>query len=273
MIEELEALLKTPAQELYFTNNQVDFMLKNIGNTNPYVRDNLVYMLFAIGFMNKSFTSIQQEHIINYFFTNNLLFKNILEPQNDYVFTRSFSALLGGIILEFDEDTSILNDSRREELFKWSVQYLKLENDYRGFVTNKGWAHAIAHGSDFLGSSLSHTKFHLTNINELFITLLKVINRLETPFIDEEEGRLAVSFKLGVQAENISIEDFIEGIQYIDEKLWMQYDATKLNSCYRLYTWTHILQHWLISFSNDPRIETIIKDKLDHYYNKMGYSF
>ncbi|MDF8366051.1 DUF2785 domain-containing protein [Weissella paramesenteroides] len=190
-----------------------------------------------------------------------------------YVFTRSFSALLGGIILEFDEYSKILSDNQRNKLFKWSIQYLQLENDYRGFVTNKGWAHAIAHGSDFLGSSLSHTKFHLTNVSELFITLKKVINRLETPFIDEEESRLASAFKLGVQAENISVEDFIKGIQYIDKELWMQYDATKLNTCYRLHTWTLILHHWLIFFSNDSEIKSIVELKLNHYYQKMGYNF
>lgn len=273
MIEELEALLKTPAQKLDFTNKQVEFMLKNIGNTNPYIRDNLVYTLFATGFMNSAFTLVQQEHTIDYFFNNDLLFKDILEPQNDYVFTRSFSALLGAIILECDDDTSILNDNQRQEMFKWSIQYLKLENDYRGFVTDKGWAHAIAHGSDFLGSSLSHTKFHLTNVNDLFITLQTVINRLETPFWNNEEARLASAFKLGVQAETISAEDFVKGIQYVDKELWQQYDTTKLNTCYRLYAWIHILHHWLIFFSNDTKIKTIIKQKLDYYYNKMGYNF
>lgn len=273
MIQELQALLKVSAQKLYFTNNQVDFMLKNIGNTDPYIRDNLVYMLFATGFMNKAFTFDQQEYIINYFFANDLLFKDILEPQNDFVFTRSFSALLGGILLEFDEDSGILSDNQRNRLFKWSIQYLQLESDYRGFVTNKGWAHAIAHGSDFLGNSLSHTKFHLSNVSELFITLKKVINRLENPFMDEEEARLASAFKLGVQAENISVEDFIKGIQYIDKELWTQYDATKLITCYRLHTWTHILHHWLIFFSNDSEIKSIIELKLNNYYQKMGYNF
>lgn len=67
MIEELEALLKTPAQKLDFTNKQVEFMLKNIENTNPYIRDNLVYTLFATGFMNSAFTLVQQEHTIDYF--------------------------------------------------------------------------------------------------------------------------------------------------------------------------------------------------------------
>ncbi|WP_257607423.1 DUF2785 domain-containing protein [Weissella sagaensis] len=273
MIEELEALLKTPATKLDFTNNQVDFMLKNIGNTNPYIRDNLVYTLFTTGFMNNTFTLVQQEHIIDYFFNNDLLLKDILAPQNDYVFTRSFSALLGGILLECDDDTNIFNDTQRKDLFKWSIQYLNLENDYRGFVPDKGWAHAIAHGSDFLGSSLSHTKFQLSNVNDLFITLQKVINRLETPFLDNEEARLASAFKLGVQAENISVEDFINGIQYVDKELWQQYDAAKLNTCYRLYAWIHILQHWLIFFANDTKIKTIIKQKLDYYYNKMGYIF
>lgn len=111
MIKELEVLLKAPAQKLDFTNKQVDFMLKNIGNTNPYIRDNLIYTLFATGFMDSAFTLVQQEHTIDYFFNNDLLFKNILEPQNDYVFTRSFSTLLGAIILECDDDTSILNDN------------------------------------------------------------------------------------------------------------------------------------------------------------------
>lgn len=240
-------------------------MLENIGNINPYIRDNLVYILFATGFMNKAFTLVQQEHIINYFFTHNLLFKDIFETRNDYVFTRSFSALLGDIILEFDNGAGILNDSQQNKLFEWSIQYLTLERDYRGFVTNKGWAHTIAHGSDFLSSSLSHNQFHISQT--------KVISRLETPFIDEEEARLASAFKCGVKTKNISIEEFIKGIHYIDKKFWNQYDATKLKTCYQLHTWIQILHHWIVFFANDTEIKSIIELKLNYYYQKMGYSF
>ncbi|MBI0022415.1 DUF2785 domain-containing protein [Lactobacillus sp. W8172] len=96
------------------------------------------------------------------------------QPENDAVFLRTFSALLGALILESDNDKPILTDSERQLLFDWSIRYLKEEKDFRGYVTNKGWAHSVAHGSDFLGATLSHHDFKPKSVSAIFEVITSI---------------------------------------------------------------------------------------------------
>ncbi|MEB3362734.1 hypothetical protein SDC49_00645 [Lactobacillus sp. R2/2] len=45
MQEELEKMVQLESGKLSFTDNQIDFMLQNIGNLDPYLRDDVVYTL------------------------------------------------------------------------------------------------------------------------------------------------------------------------------------------------------------------------------------
>lgn len=107
----LNKLVNLPQGKLNFTNEQVNLLLDNIGNLNPTIRNDLVYTLFARGFLERVFTHEQEQTIINTFITEKKLFKDIAKPQNDSVFLRSFSALLGSVILEKDQETEILTTS------------------------------------------------------------------------------------------------------------------------------------------------------------------
>jgi len=74
------------------------------------------------------------------------------DRETDSVFRRSFSALILGECLERDNAQhrvpadSVLGWGDR--LAGW---YLR-ENDLRGYVPGKGWAHAVAHGADALAA-------------------------------------------------------------------------------------------------------------------------
>lgn len=61
MQEELEKMVQLESGKLSFTDNQIDFMLQNIGNLDPYLRDDVVYTLFARGFTADSFTPEQKK--------------------------------------------------------------------------------------------------------------------------------------------------------------------------------------------------------------------
>ncbi|MBD8870136.1 DUF2785 domain-containing protein [Nocardioides donggukensis] len=74
------------------------------------------------------------------------------ESGTDTVFRRSFSALLLGRCIARDNVRQLLPVSRvltwGDRLAAWYVR----EQDLRGFVPGKGWAHAAAHGADALGA-------------------------------------------------------------------------------------------------------------------------
>ena len=134
MQKELEKLVNLNSGKITFKDSQIDYMLQNIGNIDPHLRDDVVYTLFARGFFENSFTSEQKAKIVTNFINSKSLFKGIEQPENDLVFLRTFSALLGSLIIEDDKKHSILDTTERNTIFNWNICYLKAEKALRGYV-------------------------------------------------------------------------------------------------------------------------------------------
>ncbi|RYC14761.1 DUF2785 domain-containing protein [Nocardioides zhouii] len=74
------------------------------------------------------------------------------ETDTDTVFRRSFSALIVGACIERDNEQHLLPI---DKILDWGDRiavWFLTEKDSRGWVPDKGWAHAIAHGADAIGA-------------------------------------------------------------------------------------------------------------------------
>ena len=93
------------------------------------------------------------------------------ESGTDSVFRRSFSVLALAECLARDNEMLLLPSAR---VFDWGDRvaswYLR-EQDVRGYVPGKGWAHAIAHGADAIGI-LAHSPHFATNELTVFLDVL-----------------------------------------------------------------------------------------------------
>ena len=272
MQNELGQLVALPEGKLVFTNEQIQFLLDNIGNLNPHIRDNLVYTLFARGFSENAFKQKQIQVIIDSFIQNRDLFRQINQPENDAVFLRTFSALLGTLILESDNDKPILTDSERQLLFDWSIRYLKEEKDFRGYVTNKGWAHSVAHGSDFLGATLSHHDFKPKSVSAIFEVITSIFQNLKNPFVDDEEQRIAFAFFQGVHFQKIASADFNSFVNDFDKKIYQQLLHDDRSNWYCLSSWFRLLQNWYFYFSTNKEVQDNLLSKITAYNEKMGFT-
>ncbi|WP_109508300.1 DUF2785 domain-containing protein [Nocardioides speluncae] len=74
------------------------------------------------------------------------------ERDTDSVFRRSFSALVLGDCIARDTVVSRLPGTKIMEWGDRIASWFLRERDLRGWVPNKGWAHALAHGSDAIGA-------------------------------------------------------------------------------------------------------------------------
>ena len=185
--------LKTNAIELQPIELQslITFMIENIGNTDPYIRDTLIYSGFCELILNEKVTLEQVTNILQTCIDDEHLYLNIHQnEQNDAVFVRSFSALVIALILYKDSENRFLPEALIQTALKKSGNYLSLETDYRGYVEKKGWAHAVAHGSDLLAQVILHPLFDSNfSINQCIMTLQKCLNT-NYAYIDEEEERM-----------------------------------------------------------------------------------
>lgn len=116
------------------------------------------------------------------------------EREADTVFRRSFSVLALAECITRDTEQGLLH---RDKILEWgdrvATWYLR-EQDLRGFVPGKGWAHAVAHGADALGVLAESRHF---GTPELMVLLDVIGDRLLMPvdalFTAGEPDRMALA--------------------------------------------------------------------------------
>lgn len=87
-------------------DNLIDKMLDNIGSVDPELRDTLIFNTFGKLISEDYLTIKQMRYILEVCLSQ--LFLEIGQKENDSVFTRSFSSLVIGIILEKDREKRFL---------------------------------------------------------------------------------------------------------------------------------------------------------------------
>ena len=193
-------------------------MLKQIGNPNSYLRDELIYQSFGKLIISNQLNANELEKLLVQLKQDDYLFYGIGEQGADSVFTRSFSVLVIAAIIEYDVVELQLDKRIIEHTLKRIVEYMLAEKDTRGFVEGKGWAHAIAHGADALDALAKHPEMRIEGRTEILHAIEHSLLR-KVDYLDEEEERLAmiISSLLKHQDAGQEIQLWIEKIMRIVE--------------------------------------------------------
>lgn len=196
---------KTTWQEQYQTE-LIDSMMEHIGSPDPELRDKLIYQGFSQLIQGEEL--ITEEKLVDLLTTalgDEYLFYEIGDVGTDNIFKRSFSVLLIALILGKDLEKSFiplqLLDRVRNEL----LLYLDLEQDLRGFVSEKGWAHSVAHTADAIDELVKNPKVDVEFFPPIFQGLAnKALTFADVYIADEEERLLApimTMLKIGLSTE------------------------------------------------------------------------
>lgn len=260
-------LQKIERGNLTFSDKETQWLMKNIGNEDPIIRDNIVFTLLAGGIVEGSFTLQQFNYIKEKTISDDLIFYYI-DKKLPYTLKRSFAALLNGFIIQADNESdspyyNLLTKSERDYFFNTSINYLKKETDKIGFSSDYGWVHAFAHGGDYLSKSIVHRYFDKNKIKDVLSNITFILDSLEEPFKDEEECRIA----------NIIYEALLSGkLEQIMFKEWIEtldFPLEKNKDFYRLATFKHMLAyiyfHSLDKFKLDEELEKIMLVYLKKY--------
>ncbi len=127
----------------------VPLMLKYIGDTDPILRDNLIYTTFNKWVLKlKYFTENELLDILNTVVDKNHMFFHIGNRDDFTVFTRSFSVIIICLILRRHREKPFLSKDEYMMVKNSLIEYYRKEKDLRGYIENYGWAHSAAHGAD-----------------------------------------------------------------------------------------------------------------------------
>ncbi|WP_335872714.1 DUF2785 domain-containing protein [Bacillus sp. 2205SS5-2] len=191
----------------------IELMLLNIGSTNAELRDHLIYSSFCKLISQGFLTSKQMKHIVKTCLDEKHLFFGLGTNKDDSVFTRSFSSLVIAIILKKDRQDSFLPEELANRAIATSWKYLQKEEDVRGFVDGKGWAHSVAHGADYLQQAVLHPLFDKNDVGACLEAMETCLFN-EYAYIDDEDERLIFPIEalleIGVDGEIIN--NWVKGI-------------------------------------------------------------
>jgi hypothetical protein len=257
------------ADPVDFDESDLNWLLTHLGDPDSYLRDTLTYSLFERGFMAHGFTQAQKSEVASRLEVVNGLWSGIDEAQNSFVFLRSFTALVGALILSTDADQPFLSVNSRQTWIGWALKYLTLEQDRRGFVPENGWAHAIAHGSDFLEAAIRHPRFPEASLPQAMQVVEQVLQDTVTPFIDDEEERLAVVLQ-AITSHQGGIQLVSQGLMTCGDAFWSNYQQTSSDviGYYRVSTLKRVCE---ALYFLEPSMSTATKREIDRYFQGMGY--
>lgn len=128
------------------------------------------------------------------------------ETGTDSVFIRSYSALVLAECLDRDSGADLLST---ETVLRWGdrlMSWYVREQDLRGFVPGRGWAHAVAHGADALAALARSPRL---GRNELVVLLDVLADRLLAPteefFVAGEVDRMALAVRHVLQRDMLEL--------------------------------------------------------------------
>ncbi|WP_105114186.1 DUF2785 domain-containing protein [Streptococcus suis] len=198
-----------------YTNQELAWLLKNIGHPDSDIRDKLVYATFCHILLNGLITREQAQELLQ-------------RSQDTKPFSleastlkRSFTCLLYCLLLSVDNDSesiyhAFLNDEDRELLFQQALDYLAIENDWSGYDEKLGWIHTVAHGADFLLAASCHDQFPAEKSKEVWQTIVTCLTRQSKVFSAGEEIRLAQIPVYLLLNEKVTSQELTEWISKLD---------------------------------------------------------
>lgn len=164
-------------------------LLTYIGSPDAELRDTIGYETFANWLDRRQYTPEQIRGYVTRLVIN--LQQGLGERDTDSVFLRAFSILCLAEIVNIDNKRVVLDRDDIFSLYDKTTAYLAEEQDPRGYVDGKGWAHALAHTADML-SVLAGNRF-LTRVElEQMLTAVaeKVTAPIDQVYLHGEDDRL-----------------------------------------------------------------------------------
>jgi hypothetical protein len=180
-------------------------LLDYLGSPDPELRGNTAYVILEQWIREKNLYSDAELDVMFDEMVSNLQ-KGIGESGTDSVFLRTFSLWILTYILQRDMNVSFLSAEKFNALLDSVADYTQNEQDFRGYVDDKGWAHAAAHIATLLGTMAQHP--HATqSTDEQTLTLIAVqmTRLLDYVYQHAEDDRLADTVNIILQQNRVDM--------------------------------------------------------------------
>ena len=125
------------------TDDYMD-MLDCLGNSDPEIRDGLAYGRLSDALRNRMPDADTRRAV------GNRLMQNLQADGDGEGFLKPFSVLVLSEVARTDRIDPYLTPAERSDMVRIGTGYLQSVRDYRGFETEAGWRHGVAHAGDLM---------------------------------------------------------------------------------------------------------------------------
>lgn len=191
----------------------LDEMIKHIGDPDPILRDDLIYMTFYHFMKSDVFNKKDLKKIFNVILDDEHLFFEIGNDNEKAVFTRSFSLLVIPLLLSKQLESPFLTSEDFHKLYDAMKKYLKSEKDYRGYVEKYGWAHAMAHSGDVIAAMAHFDELTHKHWESLLKVIGLKIRNNNHAYVNREDERIVTAILKILDHKRVDLDEFNEWIE------------------------------------------------------------
>ncbi len=205
-------LLQTAAEDSEVSDERraslTEAMLEHIGSLDPQLRDELIYETFSQWIHQGRYSPMQLQDLLLVCLDQRHLMW-FPEGNPDAVFTRAFSQLVIAEILHWhQQQQQILTPEVVIQTAEVLIEYMHTEADRRGYVPDKGWAHAIAHLADSVKQLLGCPELRRAMVSDVLEAARDQIGTRALVYGFGEDERLASAVVLVLERDDFSEADF-----------------------------------------------------------------
>jgi hypothetical protein len=191
--------------EGYTIENLMEELLEGIGSVDPEIRDIICYETYANWLAQGKISPELVRAYISRMLEN--LSHGLGEKDTNTIFLRSFSALLLAETVHHNNKNPFLEKNEINNLLSQTIAYLQTERDPRGYVDEKGWAHALAHTADLLYTLASNRLVESSELEQILYTITsKLTEPTDWVYRHGEDDRL-MQTAAGVVQRNLLDEN------------------------------------------------------------------
>ena len=184
--------------------NLTDILFSYLGSTDPELRDNIAYEVYANWLEQGVYSSDVIRWHVDRLLLN--LEKGIGESSSDTVFLRAFSVLLLAEIVHNDNKKPLLDAAQAKTILEKGIWYLGAEKDPRGHIPVKGWAHALAHTADLMMVFARNRHADAADLWSILSTISnQIIHSTHYIYIHGEDERLARAVIEVLRRDSVSL--------------------------------------------------------------------
>lgn len=240
--------------------------MENIGSLDPVLRDDLILTVVWKMITDKKLTNDQIRNLLELSLSKKHLF---CEIDGNSVFNRAFTALIVKIIISYHNNIeAFLTEEEIVKVYTDVIKYIRSEEDTRGYVAEKGWAHAIAHGADALRALALCNSMEADHLQEILEVIKEKVCISSSVYTHMESERL-VTAATNVIGRNILSEQGI--INWIRSFETIEYPSSLPQSQYFLENTLRFIRALYFRLKYKKMSDNIINQLEDTSHNLNSY--